>query len=60
MECEHVQSQIRKFLKNQVEASEVEKVAKHIAECVRCRFVYQDVREELRDSGNASFPKDSS
>ncbi len=57
MDCKYVQSQIRKFLDNQVKMSEIEGMTKHLAECVECRFVYQDVRQQLHDSENHEFPE---
>ena len=55
MTCENIQSLIVKFLKNELEGSEADEITKHLAMCMECRFVYQEMRQELGNSGNHSL-----
>ena len=54
MSCEHVQKSIPDFLKGSLTRSEEDEILNHLNLCVTCRFVYQDIRQQMQEEADAN------
>ena len=49
MKCERIQNTIVSFLKGELTSQDELEMLKHLNECVNCRFVYQDIRQQMQE-----------
>ena len=52
MNCQNIQDQMAEFLKSKLPEAELQEVSRHLADCTACRFVYQEVRQQLDNIGS--------
>ena len=59
MVCEKIQKNVTGFLKGSLSRSEEEKVFQHLNTCVKCRLVYQDIRQRMHEESDNSGSSNS-
>ena len=53
MNCQNIQDQMSNFLRSKLPTSELDEISTHLASCTTCRFVYQEVRQQIDNSGSS-------